>query len=97
MTDDDPHWPFDQSPRTAAITVRAVLEGAPILHVSHDEDDEGWQFLDGEPAELAEARIISMAGAVALDPTLLEIADLPSGWVATRDGSSEPWRRQRHT
>jgi len=31
-------WPFDQTPGTAALTVRAVLDGAPILHVSHDED-----------------------------------------------------------
>jgi hypothetical protein len=29
-------WPFTDSPNTASITTRQVLEGAPILLVTHD-------------------------------------------------------------
>ena len=89
-------WPFDQPPNAAAITVRAVLEGDPILHVSHDEDDHGWQFLDGREAVVEEGRLISMVEALALDPTLREIADLPPGWIARRESTSAAWVREPH-
>ena len=62
--DPDPAWPWDQPPNAGAITCRAVLAGAPILHVSHDGDDHGWQFLDGrdhgDDQDTSEARIIGM-------------------------------------
>jgi hypothetical protein len=29
MTDDAADWPFDQAPNVAAITVQAILDGAP--------------------------------------------------------------------
>lgn len=89
-------WPFDQLPNTAAITVRAIVEGDPILHVSHDEDDHGWQFLDGRDVVVEEGRLISMANALDLDPTLRVIADLPLGWIAWRENASAAWVREPH-
>ena len=94
MTDDD--WPWDQTPHTAALTVRAVLEGDPILYVSHDADDEGWQFLDGRPAEIDVGRAIGMAHILELDPSLRTIADLPPGWIAYRESPSADWVREPH-
>jgi hypothetical protein len=87
-------WPWDQAPNVAAITVQSVLDGAPILHVSHDEDDDGWQFLDGEPVDMNEARIVAMRTVVRLDSTLVEVADLPPGWTASRERIGEPWTRR---
>ena len=87
-------WPFDQAPNVGAITVRAVLDGAPILFVAHDDDDHGWQFLDGRDADAREVRLIGMGHALALDPTLRAVADLPPGWVARRTASSSPWARE---
>jgi hypothetical protein len=84
---DEQDWPFDQPPDAAAITVRTVLDGAPILLVSHDADDDGWQFLDGGEVDLDKAALISMAHAVALDPTVREVADMPPGWTAWRSCS----------
>jgi hypothetical protein len=92
MTDEE-DWPFDQPPDAAAITVRAVLSGAPIVLVSHDADDDGWQFLDGSEVDLEQAVLVSMARAVGLDPSLREVADLPPGWTAWRSGPGEPWQR----
>jgi hypothetical protein len=89
-------WPFDQPPDAAAITVRSILDGDPILRVSHDADDHGWQFLDGREVDMAEARLISMADALELEPGLRAIADLPPGWIAWREGPSGPWIRERH-
>jgi len=89
-------WPWDQAPNVAAITVRSVLEGAPVLHVSHDADDEGWQFLDGRPADIAEGRLIAMHEVLRIDASLREIADLPVGWTAWRRSRSDPWLREPH-
>ena len=41
-------FPFYDSPDTATIICCHILERqAPILYVSHDEDDGMWQFLCG--------------------------------------------------
>ncbi len=96
MTDDDAEWPFDQAPNVAALTVRSILEGDPILYVSHDLDDDGWQFLDGRPADTAAGRVIGMHEVLRIDPTLRSIADLPPGWIAWRKGRSDPWVREPH-
>jgi len=90
-------WPFDQAPNAAALTVRSVLEGHPILHVAHDIDDHGWQFLDGRDADVDEGRVIGMGEALKRDPTLREIADLPPGWIAWREAPGSPWRRAPHS
>ena len=94
--DDQPAWPFDQGPDVAAFTVQAVLAGDPILHVSHDEDDHGWQFLDGRAPDVNAGRLIRMSDALARDPSLRAIADLPPGWIAWRTHPDAPWQRGAH-
>jgi hypothetical protein len=96
MSDPDADWPFDQAPNVAALTVRAILEGAPILYVSHDADDDGWQFLDGQPVDIDDGRVIGMRQALVLDPSLRSIADLPPGWIAWRKSRADPWVREPH-
>lgn len=88
-------WPFDQPPNAAAITTRRELEGAPILLVAHDSDDHGWQFLDGSQLDVADGRVIGMGTALNIDPTLIDVADLPPGWIAERLGRSAVWTRRR--
>ncbi len=92
-SDPNEPWPWDQAPNVAAVTVRAVLEGAPILVVSHDADDDGWQFLDGGDVDTDEARLIAMRRVLHLDPSLREVADLPPGWMARRDRVGDAWSR----
>ena len=89
------HWPFDQ-PRNCAVVSRRqiVRDGAPVLFVSHDLDDHGWQFLDGQPLAMADAMLVSFSGVVDADATLLELSDLPPGWVARRQSAESPWQRQ---
>jgi hypothetical protein len=89
-------WPFDQPRNCAAISVRSVVLGAqPILFVSHDAEDRGWQFLDGGTADLANALVVAMEEIIKGDPSLLEIADLPPGWSASRATATSPWVRTR--
>ena len=37
-------FPFDDQQNTACIVCCHILEGHPILYVSHDEDDGMWKF-----------------------------------------------------
>ena len=93
MVSVDP-WPFDQPRNCAVFTTRQILEGAePILHVAHDSHDCGWQFL-GRQAREEDAKVIALHEAVELDPSILQLADLPPGWRAVRDSAALPWRRE---
>ena len=87
-------WPFENTPNTAVITTRQVLDGASILHVTHDAEDGSWQFHAGGPVTEADAKIVGLGWICSKDPTLLELADLPEGWQANRDRVGAPWRRE---
>src|SRR5262249_35896607 len=90
-----PEWPFDQPTSCAVITVREIaFENAPILHVTHDLDDHGWQFLTLADAKVEDGVVLCFADVVAKDSTLYELADLPPGWHAWRESTAHPWRRE---
>ena len=84
---------FSEPPNLAVITTNRVLEGSPIVLVTHDEDDGGWQFLCGTTNDTADGRVVSLAGIVSLDASLEELADLPLGWSASRAKPGDPWVR----
>ena len=88
-------WPFSDARNTAVFTTRDVLErGRPILRVTHDDDDGSWQFHCGETVSAVDAMIIGLGEMVAHDPTIQELADLPTGWIATRETNAHDWVRQ---
>lgn len=90
-------WLFDQPRNCATFTMRQVLDGSePILLVSHDADDHGWQFIGISDASSTDVRIVSLEEIVWLDPTVLDVADLPPGWQAVRDRVGGPWKRRLH-
>jgi hypothetical protein len=93
MVSTDP-WPFDQPRNCATFVTREVMDREePILLVSHDADDHGWQFIGSTDGMPENARIIALHEAVALDPSVAELADLPPGWQAQRDAAGQPWTR----
>ena len=88
-------WPFDQPPNCATFSLRQIVSGGePLLHVTHDEEDHGWQFLGLADANLDDAVIVCLSHMLALDPTVREVADLPPGWHAWRQAVGEPWVRE---
>ena len=92
------HWPFDQSRDVVAITTRQVMhDGHPVLSVVHYSEDHSWAFLSGEPFDPADALVVRMQTVVDTDSTLHTIADLPPGWVATRESVGSKWLRHRDT
>jgi len=94
----DTTWKFDQPPNCAVFTIRGILEhGESVLRVTHDEDDHGWQFLGLDTPDASDARIVGLGEMVSLDPTLLELADLPVGWHAWRRHVGDSWSRSKNS
>jgi hypothetical protein len=94
----EPEWPFDQPRNAASISLRSIVfGGAPILHVTHDEDDHGWQFLSFEDAREDDGCLVGLEAIVRKDPSVLELADLPPGWHAWRRSRDAPWQRAPQT
>ena len=88
-------WPFDQPRNCTTLTMRQILDGSePILLVSHDADDHAWQFIGSSDASAEDGRVVCLAEMVQLDPTVLEVADLPPGWQAIREHVGGAWTRQ---
>ena len=91
-------WMFADPPNVAVITTRSIVrDHAWIAHVSHDADDGGWQFHDNAPGPPREedAMLVSLRSMVERDPTLNELADMPTGWRAWRDAPTASWKRGR--
>ena len=93
-------WNFPDPPDTGVYTTRQVFdEGALLSLVSHDPDGD-WQFLhDGDDDNEGELRneddliYVHFAHIVDRFPEIRQLADLPIGWMATRETAGEPWVR----
>jgi hypothetical protein len=89
-------WPFEEPKNVAVFTTEKVLLGShPILYVSHDYSDGAWQFHDGIDVNYDEAKITALSNIVKRDPSLLELADLPLGWIAVRESKNDSWHRSK--
>lgn len=88
-------WMFDDPPNVAVLTTVQVLQGDSILYVSHDKRDGVWQFhtgLMGTELEESDARVVALQRILELDPSIEQLAELPLGWVATRENVSNGWK-----
>jgi hypothetical protein len=87
-------WAFDQPRDCAVMTTRQVRNGTEsIFLVTHDTNNNAWQFFGQTDANLTDVRVVALREIVALDATVLKIANLPSGWKATRANLDAPWER----
>ena len=91
---DGTDWPFHEGKNRSAITTRYVLEGRPILLVSHDDDGD-WQFVCGTTDLTEDGRVVSLKEILRLDGSTAELADLPVGWEASRGTPGKPWQRYK--
>jgi hypothetical protein len=88
-------WPFEDPENVATLTTRQVVkDGEPILNVFHYADDGMWQFSTAAAFEEADAMVVSLRDIFEIDPSIGELAGLPPGWQASRQGPGEPWQRQ---
>ena len=84
---------FDLAPNTAVVTTSWVTrQGMDILLVSHERDDDVWQFHCGNGDHAPERlMLVALSTIVALDPTVNEVAGLPAGYTATRQARGGEW------
>lgn len=89
---------FEDSLSTAVFTTKFVVkENKEITYVSHDEDDGSWQFHSNDKWEdySKVAMVLSLDEIIEIDPTVLEIADLPYDYIATRRSKQDKWVIQK--
>ncbi len=91
---DDGSWPFHEGRNRACFTTRRVLDGLPILLVSHDHDGD-WQFLCGTTNETKDGALVNLGGMLTRDGTLSGVADLPEGFKAARLEIGGTWVRSK--
>jgi hypothetical protein len=83
---------FSDGLNTAVFTTRYIFEsGSPILSVFHYAEDGAWQFSGKEECIDSDYRVISLEEMINIDNTILEIADLPLGYCASRKSRNEKW------
>jgi hypothetical protein len=77
------------------ITTSAVLAGlAPVQFVWHAED-HAFHFLNSGSVSRSECTTVPFEYLADTDETLRDLANLPMGWLAERDGVGMPWKRRR--
>ncbi len=76
-------------------TTQAIAAGADaIVQVIRDVEDE-WQFHGHGESTDTNLATVTLRSLLHQDPSLREVADLPTDHVAWRDAPGEPWTRER--
>ncbi len=87
-------WPFSSPPNEVVFTSKKITSGDEwVYYVSHDSDDGAWQFHPYEFTLMEDASIVGLGTICKLDPSLLELYDLPEGWYAWRKSPDSGWIR----
>lgn len=83
---------FKEPLNTVVFTTRYVIEGSPIVFVTHD-DDGSWQF-HGTENNIGDSdiRIIALNEMIEMDHSILEISDMPTGSEAMRSDKNAKWK-----
>jgi hypothetical protein len=92
---DDREWPFSDPANTLAITTRQVMTREySVFMVCHDNDGT-WQILCGTTNDSADGMAVCLGCAFEHDRSIGAVADLPLGWMATRESDDAPWIREK--
>ena len=82
---------FKESLQSAVFTSKFVIENSsPIVSVIHHEDGT-WEFLGKEVITEREIMIVSLNQIIKIDPSLLELTDLPIEFTAVRKSKDNTW------
>ena len=92
-------WPFsDDPPNVAVIATRGIMDGSDwIALASLDEEDGAWQFIGSDGPRDDQAMMVALHRVLAKDRSIAELANLPPGWQAWREGPDQPWQRAPHS
>lgn len=83
---------FSDNLNTAVFTTKYILkESSPVLYVFHYENDGAWSFSGYEDCRDSDYRVISLEEMINIDNSILDLADMPYGYMAKRDDKNFPW------
>lgn len=73
-----------------------MYEGVPVLLVTHDADDEGWQFVSGhgDTEDGMKPILVHPHHVTERDSSISSLDDLPLGWRAWRSAPNAAWIRE---
>lgn len=97
--EDSPNaWPFADAPNTVVFTNKHVMSGKLITAVYHDEEDGSWQFHTNDPDTNSNdaMMLVALSEVASVDPTILELAAMPTGYKATRSSPHTAWFIEKH-
>jgi hypothetical protein len=86
---------FKDSMNTAVFTTKfVILDNKDITLVRHDADDGAWTFFSNDKYEDYKdvAKIVGLGQIIKIDSSVLEIADLPLGYYASRNSKQDNWK-----
>jgi len=89
---------FKDSLNTAVFTTKfVVIDKKDITLVRHEPGDGAWTFFSSDKYEDYEsiAKIVGLGEIIKIDSTILEIADLPKGYYASRKSRQYMWKVEK--
>lgn len=93
LLDRDDDFKFREERNVVAFTTRQVLDGSPILQVSHETNGD-WLFLCGTTTDLNDFKIVCLEEITKRDGTINELYQLNYGWAAWRESIGGMWKRE---
>ena len=89
---------FEDSLNTAVFATKfIILDKKDITIVRHESEDGAWTFFSNDEYENYEevAKVVALGQIIEIDSTILEIADLPKGYYASRKSKQDKWKVER--
>lgn len=83
---------FKESLASVVLTSKWVMtRESPIVRISHHEDGI-WEFFGKENITEEEVIVVSLKQIIDVDPTVLEVADMPMAFNAFRQSVDTSWK-----
>ncbi|MBL4675269.1 MAG: DUF4262 domain-containing protein [Mucilaginibacter sp.] len=95
LLDRNAEFRFYESENLGVYTTSDALEGAPVLHVYHNENGD-WQFHTSLEPDIKDAKLVCLKHLVEADPSLNSIYYLQYGWAASRAERDAEWQLEEY-
>ena len=89
---------FQDSLNTAVFATKFIIvDKKDITIVRHEPEDGAWTFFSDDKYENYEevAKVVALGQIIEIDSTILQIADLPKGYYASRKSKHDKWKIEK--
>jgi len=89
---------FEDSLNTAVFATKFIIvDKKDITIVRHEPEDGRWTFFSNDKYENYEevAKAVALGQIIEIDSTILQIADLPKGYYASRKSKQDKWKVEK--